>query len=115
VVAAPPPAARSASVGVAVVPVASNGEPFAGYLDFQIPLLGDMVDLSEDFTRWMRQSGFSFIDHACVLDTSFKSKARRAVLMCADRAFTRCCTSSHSSINDTNTSKHFVHSPTGSK
>lgn len=48
--------------------------PFARYQDFQIELVGERLDLVEDYHAWRDGSRFSFMTHWCVLDTAMKAR-----------------------------------------
>lgn len=93
--AASPPSAADASTSDAhryddgVVPSASavpaDEAPFAEYGDFQVELIGEKIDLVQDYQLWREGGEFSFIAHACVLDTALKAKVLHVQSIVAQR------------------------------
>jgi hypothetical protein len=60
--------------------------PFATFADFQVELIGERIDLVQDFHKWHeQQSQFSFIGNSFVLDTALKAKVLHVQSLVAQR------------------------------
>jgi hypothetical protein len=76
---------------VASVPApAADKAPFAEFGDFQVELVGEKIDLVQDYSLWRDGSsgggdGFSFIGHSFVLDTALKAKVLHVQSIVAQR------------------------------
>lgn len=60
--------------------------PFATFADFQVELIGERIDLVQDFHKWHDEQGqFSFIGNSFVLDTALKAKVLHVQSLVAQR------------------------------
>lgn len=73
---------------VATAPQAlpANEAPFASFADFQVELIGEKIDLVQDYSKWRDGAPqFSFIGNSFVLDTALKAKVLHVQSLVAQR------------------------------
>lgn len=64
----------------------ANEAPFATFADFQVELIGEKIDLVQDYGKWRDgASQFSFIGNSFVLDTALKAKVLHVQSLVAQR------------------------------